>query len=57
MRAGVSLGQIGEMSFVIAGISGEPALLAIAAGVSCVTTLTSSLLIRRSERIAERVVM
>jgi CPA2 family monovalent cation:H+ antiporter-2 len=55
-RAGLSLAQIGELSFVIAGIAGDPRLLAIAVGVSCVTTLTSPLLIRRSERIAARAV-
>jgi CPA2 family monovalent cation:H+ antiporter-2 len=52
VRAGLSLAQIGEFSFVIAGISGYPALLAIAVGVSCATTLASPLLIRNSERIA-----
>jgi monovalent cation:H+ antiporter-2, CPA2 family len=57
VRAGLSLSQIGELSFVIAGIgvtSGivRPSLLAIAVGVACVTTLTSSLLIGRSEAIA-----
>jgi CPA2 family monovalent cation:H+ antiporter-2 len=52
VRAGLSLAQIGEFSFVIAGISGRPALLAIAVGVSCATTLASPLLIRNSERIA-----
>jgi K+:H+ antiporter len=52
VRAGVTLAQIGEFSFVIAGVLGDPALLAIAVGVSCLTTLTSPALIRRSERIA-----
>jgi K+:H+ antiporter len=52
VRSGLSLAQIGEFSFVIAGVAGDPALLAIAVGVSCVTTLTSPLLIRRSERAA-----
>lgn len=57
VRAGVSLSQIGEMAFVIAGvgISGgvaRPSLLAIAVGVACVTTLTSGVGIGRSEGIA-----
>ena len=52
VRSGLSLAQIGELSFVIAGISGDPALLAIAVGVSCATTITSPLLIGGSERIA-----
>jgi CPA2 family monovalent cation:H+ antiporter-2 len=57
VRAGLSLAQIGELSFVIAGIGAgsgvaRPALLAIAAGVACVTTLTSSIFIGRSEAIA-----
>lgn len=52
IRAGLSLAQIGEFSFVIAGVVGSPRLLAIAVGVSCATTLVSPLLIRNSERIA-----
>jgi CPA2 family monovalent cation:H+ antiporter-2 len=57
VRAGISLSQIGELSFVIAGIgvasgAARPSLLAIAVGVSCVTTLTSGFMIARSERAA-----
>jgi CPA2 family monovalent cation:H+ antiporter-2 len=52
VRAGLSLAQIGEFSFVIAGVVGDQSLLAIAVGVSCVTTLTSPLFIRRSEAAA-----
>jgi len=52
VRSGLSLAQIGEFSFVIAGVARDPVLLAIAVGVSCVTTLTSPLMIRRSERAA-----
>lgn len=57
VRAGLSLAQIGELSFVIAGIGAasgvvRPSLLAIAAGVACVTTLTSSISIGRSDAIA-----
>ena len=55
VRAGLSLAQIGEFSFVIAGVLGDPRLLAIAVGVACVTTVTSPLFIRRSEAIADRV--
>lgn len=51
VRAGLSLAQIGELSFVIAATvpPGEIDLLAIAVGIACVTTLTSGLLIRNSE--------
>jgi CPA2 family monovalent cation:H+ antiporter-2 len=52
VRAGLSLAQIGELSFVIAGIAGDRTLLAIAVGVSCATTITSPLLIGGSERAA-----
>ncbi len=52
LRSGLSLAQIGEFSFVIAGVLGDPSLLAIAVGVSCVTTLTTPILIERSEPIA-----
>jgi CPA2 family monovalent cation:H+ antiporter-2 len=57
MRAGLSLAQNGELSFVIAGIgiaSGivRPSLLAIAVGVTCLTTLTSAVMIRGSESIS-----
>ena len=57
VRAGLSLAQIGELSFVIAGLGATSGaapgpLLAIAVGVSCLTTLTSSLSIRYSERCA-----
>jgi CPA2 family monovalent cation:H+ antiporter-2 len=60
MRAGVSLAQNGELSFVIAGIGvasglARPSLLAIAVGVTCATTLTSSVMIRSSEAIARSV--
>ena len=57
VRAGISLSQIGELSFVIAGLGvasgvARPSLLAVAVGVSCVTTLTSGFAIARSERAA-----
>ena len=52
VRAGLSLAQIGEFSFVIAGVLASPTLLAIAVGVSCTTTLVSPLVIRNSERVA-----
>ena len=52
VRAGLSLAQIGELSFVIANLVGGEALLAIAVGVACMTTITSPLLVRNSERIA-----
>ena len=52
VRAGLSLAQIGELSFVIANLVGGEALLAVAVGVACATTITSPLLVRNSERIA-----
>ncbi|CAN5782040.1 cation:proton antiporter [soil metagenome] len=57
VRAGISLSQIGELSFVIAGIGvtsgvARPSLLAIAVGVSIVTTLTSGFMVGRSDAIA-----
>ncbi len=57
VRAGLSLSQIGELSFVIAGIGvttgvARPELLAIAVGVCCVTTVTSGVLITKSDGIA-----
>jgi CPA2 family monovalent cation:H+ antiporter-2 len=60
VRAGLSLSQIGELSFVIAGIGvtsgvASPSLLAIAVGVCCVTTLTSGILITKSQAIASAV--
>lgn len=60
VRAGLSLSQIGELSFVIAGIGvssgvARPSLLAIAVGVCCVTTLTSGVFIARSQGIAKAV--
>lgn len=56
VRAGVSLAQVGEFSFVIAGVIGSPQLLAIAVGVSCITAFTSPISIRRSEAIAKSTV-
>lgn len=53
VRAGLSLAQIGEFSFVIAGIVGGPTLLAIAVGVSVLTTIVSPFFVRNSEAIAE----
>lgn len=55
VRSGVSLAQIGELSFVIGGIAGGGRLLPIAVGVSVLTTLTSPILIRQSEHLAEKV--
>ncbi|HEU0036643.1 MAG TPA: cation:proton antiporter [Kofleriaceae bacterium] len=55
VRAGLSLAQIGELSFVIAGVvpaTGNADLLAIAVGIACATTLTSPILIRNSEPIS-----
>ncbi len=53
VRAGLSLAQIGELSFVIAALApGKERLLAIAVGVSCITTMTLPLLVGRSESAA-----
>jgi monovalent cation:H+ antiporter-2, CPA2 family len=54
VRAGLSLAQIGELSFVIAAAvpRGNIDLLAIAVGIACATTITSPLLIRNGDRIA-----
>jgi len=57
VRAGLSLSQIGELSFVIAGIGvttgvARPDLLAIAVGICCVTTVTSGVLIKKSDELA-----
>jgi len=54
VRAGLSLAQIGELSFVIAGVvpAGEISLLPIAVGIACVTTMTSPILIRNSDGIS-----
>jgi len=57
VRAGLSLSQIGELSFVIAGIGvttgvARPDLLAIAVGICCITTVTSGALITRSDELA-----
>lgn len=54
VRSGLSLAQIGELSFVIATIGAtsgvtRPSLLAIAVGVACVTTMTMSLYVGGSE--------
>jgi monovalent cation:H+ antiporter-2, CPA2 family len=60
IRAGVSLAQNGEFSFVIAAIGmaggiARPSMLAISVGVVCLTTLTSSVMIRNSESIAGKI--
>ncbi|MBS1118923.1 MAG: potassium/proton antiporter rosb [Deltaproteobacteria bacterium] len=53
VRAGLSLAQIGELSFVIAGVvPGNASLLAIAVGTACATTITSPILIRSSDAIS-----
>jgi monovalent cation:H+ antiporter-2, CPA2 family len=55
VRAGITLAQVGELSFVMATIAprgGDVDLMAIAVGIACVTTFTSSVLIRSSEPIA-----
>jgi CPA2 family monovalent cation:H+ antiporter-2 len=60
VRAGMSLAQIGEFSFIIAGVglaSGvtRPFLYPVAIAVSAITTLTTPWLIRVSQPVANRV--
>ncbi len=57
LRAGLSMGQIGEFSFVIAGLGAASGLTSgflfpVAVGVSTVTTLLAPPLIRRSDELA-----
>ncbi len=53
MRAGLSLAQVGELSFVIAAlVPNSTRVLAIAVGVACITTMTSPIFVRRSEAFA-----
>lgn len=60
VRAGLTLSQIGEFSFIIAGVAistgvAQPSLLAVMVTVACVTAVTTPLLVRRSEKLAARV--
>jgi CPA2 family monovalent cation:H+ antiporter-2 len=60
IRAGMSLAQIGEFSFIIAGVglaagAIRPFLYPIAIAVSAVTTLTTPWLIRISQSVANQV--
>ena len=60
VRSGLSLAQVGELSFVIAGVGIQSGvagayLLPIAVGVSCATALTTTWLIRGSDKIADKV--
>ncbi len=60
VRAGLTLAQIGEFSFIIAGVAigsgvAQPSLLAVMVTVACVTAITTPLLVRRSETLASRV--
>jgi len=57
VRAGMSLAQIGEFSFIIAGLGASTGatgdfLLPVAVAVACVTALTTPAMIRRSEAAA-----
>ena len=57
-QAGLAMGQIGEFSFIIAGLGVslgaiDSSLYPIAVGVSCVTTLLTPLAVRHSGRIGE----
>lgn len=60
IRAGLTLAQIGEFSFIIAGVAittgvAQPSLLAVMVTVACVTAITTPLLVRSSETLAARV--
>jgi CPA2 family monovalent cation:H+ antiporter-2 len=60
VRAGMSLAQIGEFSFIIAGLglslgATRPFLFPVAVAVSAITTLTTPTLIRHSDRAAAAV--
>ncbi len=57
-QAGLAMGQIGEFSFIIAGLgmtlnAVDSALFPIAVGVSCVTTLLTPFAVKHSGRIGE----
>lgn len=57
-QAGLSMGQIGEFSFIIAGLgvslgAVDSSLYPIAVGVSCVTTLLTPLAVKYSGRFGE----
>ncbi len=57
-QAGLAMGQIGEFSFIIAGLgvtlgAVDSALFPIAVGVSCVTTLLTPFAVRHSGRFGE----
>lgn len=60
MKAGMSLAQIGEFSFIIAGVGVTSGVIGdfmypVAIAVSAITTLTTPLLIRLSNRAAESI--
>lgn len=60
LRAGLSLAQIGEFSFVIAALGVElgvarPSLYAVAVAVSALTTLSTPSMVKYSERLAASV--
>jgi CPA2 family monovalent cation:H+ antiporter-2 len=60
MKAGMSLAQIGEFSFIIVGVGVTSGVIGsfiypVAIGVAAITTLTTPLLIRLSNRAAESI--
>ncbi|MFO0729350.1 MAG: cation:proton antiporter [Myxococcota bacterium] len=59
VRAGMSLAQVGELSFIIAGMAGAlgpsgKVLMPVAVSVSAITTLTTPWLVRASGGVVER---
>jgi monovalent cation:H+ antiporter-2, CPA2 family len=59
LQAGLSMGQIGEFSFIIAGLAatlpGCESLLAVAVGVSTITAICTPSLVKHNQRIAQAV--
>jgi CPA2 family monovalent cation:H+ antiporter-2 len=60
VRAGLTLAQIGEFSFIVAGLGVDsgatrPLVLPVAIAVSCVTALTTPLLVRYADDLSRRV--
>ncbi|MCK7592684.1 cation:proton antiporter [Pseudomarimonas salicorniae] len=60
VRAGMTMGQIGEFSFIIAGLgltlgAVDPSLYPIAVAVSAITVLTTPVMARRAEGVARAV--
>ncbi|MGE0373265.1 MAG: cation:proton antiporter [Gammaproteobacteria bacterium] len=60
VRVGMSLGQIGEFSFIIAGLgvasgAADPRLLALAVSVAAVTAFTTPFMVRAADATAQQI--